>query len=265
MGAKELKAAILQEAVSGKLVPQIASDGNAKDLLEQIRKEKLSHGLDFANAKSGKKKLKKEAALAGSNPCDINDDELPFEIPETWCWCRLGEILKEIIVPQRDKPKEFGGTIPWCRIEDRDGDFLNGTKSNQYVSDKTIQEMNLKVNPVGTVLSASSGASIGSILINTVECCTNQTFIGLVSGKNLLNNYLYYYLHSIIPKLKLMGSGTTLAYISREKYATMPFPLPPVAEQKRIVRALETILPVIDEYRKKEEELARLILSRKIL
>ena len=62
-----------------------------------------------------------------------------------------------------------------------------------------------------------------------------------------------------------MGSGTTLAYISREKYATMPFPLPPVGEQKRIVRALEAILPVIDEYRKKEEELARLILSRKII
>ena len=265
MGAKELKAAILQEAVSGKLVPQIASEGNAINLLEQIRKEKMSHGLDFANAKSGKRKSKKETALAGSNPCDITEDEIPFEIPENWCWCRLGEILKEIIVPQRDKPKEFGGTIPWCRIEDRDGDFLNGTKSNQFVSDKTIQEMNLKVNPVGTVLSASSGASIGSILINTVECCTNQTFIGLVSGKNLLNNYLYYYLHSIIPKLKLMGSGTTLAYISREKYATMPFPLPPVGEQKRIVRALEAILPVIDEYRKKEEELARLILSRKII
>ena len=52
MGAKELKAAILQEAVSGKLVPQIASEGNARNLLEQIRKEKLSHGLDFANAKS---------------------------------------------------------------------------------------------------------------------------------------------------------------------------------------------------------------------
>ena len=74
MGAKELKAAILQEAVSGKLVPQIASEGNAKDLLEQIRKEKLSHGLDFANAKSGKRKSKKETALAGSNQCDNNED-----------------------------------------------------------------------------------------------------------------------------------------------------------------------------------------------
>ena len=75
MGAKELKAAILQEAISGRLVPQIASEGNARDLLEEIRKEKLSHGLDFANAKSGKKKSKKETALADSNPCDNRIEE----------------------------------------------------------------------------------------------------------------------------------------------------------------------------------------------
>ena len=86
MGAKELKAAILQEAISGRLVPQIASEGNARDLLEEIRKEKLSHGLDFANAKSGERKSKKETALADSNPCYIKEDEIPFEIPENWCW-----------------------------------------------------------------------------------------------------------------------------------------------------------------------------------
>ena len=93
MTAKDLKNALLQEAVQGKLVPQIASEGNARDLLEEIRKEKLSHGLDFANAKSGKRKSKKETALAGSNPCDITEEEIPFEIPENWCWCRLGEIV----------------------------------------------------------------------------------------------------------------------------------------------------------------------------
>ena len=98
MTAKDLKTALLQEAVQGKLVPQIASERNARDLLEEIRKEKLSHGLDLRleaslaiNAKSGKRKSKKETALAGSNPCDITEDEIPFEIPENWCWCRLGD------------------------------------------------------------------------------------------------------------------------------------------------------------------------------
>ena len=96
MTAKDLKNALLQEAVQGKLVPQITSEGNARDLLEEIRKEKLSHGLDFANAKSGKRKSKKETALAGSNPCDITEEEIPFDIPESWCWCRLGEISSEL-------------------------------------------------------------------------------------------------------------------------------------------------------------------------
>ena len=92
MTAKDLKNALLQEAVQGRLVPQIASEGNARDLLEEIRKEKLSHGLDFANAKSGKRKSKKETALAGLNPCDIKEEEIPFDIPENWCcvdWGRL--------------------------------------------------------------------------------------------------------------------------------------------------------------------------------
>ena len=93
MTAKDLKNALLQEAVQGKLVPQITSEGNARDLLEEIRKEKLSHGLDFANAKSGKRKSKKETALAGSNPCDITEEEIPFDIPESWCWCRLGDLV----------------------------------------------------------------------------------------------------------------------------------------------------------------------------
>ena len=264
MTAKDLKNALLQEAVQGKLVPQIASEGNARDLLEEIRKEKLSHGLDFANAKSGKRKLKKETALAGSNPCDITEDEIPFDIPENWCWCRLGEIINEFLVPQRDKPKVFSGNIPWCRIEDIEGMYLNGTLSNKYVSMETVKTMNLKVNPIGTVISANS-ASIGAAAITTVECCTNQTFIGLVCSGALYNYYLYYYLKSITDKLKKMGSVTTISYISKDKYKEMLFPLPPLAEQKRIVRALEAILPVIDEYRKKEEELARLILSRKII
>lgn len=117
MTAKDLKNALLQEAVQGKLVPQIASEGNARDLLEEIRKEKLSHGLDFANAKSGKRKSKKETALAGSNPCDITEDEIPFDIPESWCWCRWGggnlEISSEVV-----ESKEMKQQIQVCHVSD---------------------------------------------------------------------------------------------------------------------------------------------------
>ena len=92
MGAKELKAAILQEAISGRLVPQIASEGNARDLLEEIRKEKARL------IKEGK--LKKEKPLP-----EITEDEIPFDIPESWCWCRLGEIVHNN--GQKTPDKEF--------------------------------------------------------------------------------------------------------------------------------------------------------------
>ena len=137
MTAKDLKNALLQEAVQGKLVPQIASEGNARDLLEEIRKEKLSHGLDFANAKSVKRKSKKETALAGSNPCDISDDEIPFDIPENWCWCRLGEIVP-FGVCQNAEPQEINDEDWILDLEDIEKD------SGKILSFKTKKEVDSK-------------------------------------------------------------------------------------------------------------------------
>ena len=74
----------------------------------ELFRKKMSHGLDFANAKSGKKKSKKETALAGSNPCDIPEDQIPFEIPENWCWCRLGDVCDAQLGKTLDKSKNKG-------------------------------------------------------------------------------------------------------------------------------------------------------------
>ena len=99
MTAKDLKNALLQEAVQGKLVPQIAAEGNARDLLEEIRKEKLSHG--FANSYGicdGKNKKTKSSDLRSKSQIrvttEITEDEIPFEIPENWCWCQGKRIIK---------------------------------------------------------------------------------------------------------------------------------------------------------------------------
>ena len=86
--------------------------------------------------------------------------------------------------------------------EDKEGIYLNGTQSGQYVSQKTIDEMNLRVCPVGTILAACSSASIGTVLITTVECCTNQTFNGLVCNEKMYNWYLFYYLKSKTTEMK---------------------------------------------------------------
>lgn len=226
-----LKSKLIDAAIQGKLTEQLPEDGDAEDLYNQIQDEKARL------IKEGK--IKKEKPLP-----DISEDEIPFEIPKSWKWVRIGKVINEVIVPQRDKPS-FSGNIPWCRIEDRDGIYLNGTKSGQYVSEETIREMNLRIFPVGTVLSACSGASIGTILVNTVECCTNQTFNGLVCNDLFYNWYLFWFLKSEINRLKSMGSGSAMAYISQDKIRNMLIPLPPIAEQKRIVEKLEAMMELL--------------------
>lgn len=153
---------------------------------------------------------------------------------------KLRELCKDIIVPMRDKPKEFNGSIPWCRIEDITGKYLNGTKSNQYVSDTTINEMNLKVMPIGTVICSCS-ATLGVQAITTVECCTNQTFIGLNCGEKLNNEYLYYFLNPLKSFFENLGSGTTIKYISREKFENITLDLPILSIQQKIAEVLSSL------------------------
>ena len=255
MTDKDLKNALLQEAVQGKLVPQIASEGNARDLLEEIRKEKLSHGLDFANAKSGKRKSKKETALAGSNPCDITEDEIPFEIPENWCWCRLGEIgdWKAGSTPSRSNPELYNGNIPWLKTGDlTDGDI---NEIPECISEKALESCSMRLNPIGSVLIAMYGATIGKLGILKIEATTNQACCACVPYNGIYNKYLFYYLMSQKKDFTEKAEGGAQPNISREKLVVHLLPLPPLSEQKRIVAAIEKFMPLIEEYGKKESAL----------
>ena len=241
------KKAILQEAVQGKLVPQIAAEGNARDLLEEIRKEKLSHGLDFANAKSGKRKSKKETALAGSNPCDITEDEIPFDIPENWCWCRLGEIgdWKAGSTPSRSNPELYNGNIPWLKTGDlTDGDI---NEIPECISEKALESCSMRLNPIGSVLIAMYGATIGKLGILKIEATTNQACCACVPYNGIYNKYLFYYLMSQKKDFTEKAEGGAQPNISREKLVVHLLPLPPLSEQKRIVAAIEKMLPLCEK------------------
>lgn len=217
---KQTRQKILDLAIHGKLVPQNKSDEPASVLLERITRD---------------------------NPHYEKLTDIPFEIPESWEWIKLMNVCEDFIVPQRDKPTEFTGNIPWCRIEDIEGKYLNGSRSHQLVTKELADKMNMHLCPKGTVISACS-ASIGNQAITTVDCYTNQTFIGIVCNKTLLfNEYLYFFLESQSKNLKEMGKGTTIGYISRKKYEDYAFPLPPLAEQKRIVDKIEEIFKSLDE------------------
>ena len=261
MTAKDLKNALLQEAVQGKLVPQIASEGNARDLLEEIRKEKLSHGLDFANAKSGKRKSKKETALAGSNPCDITEDEIPFEIPESWCWCRLGEIA-EIKSSKRVFEKDYVHEgVPFFRSKEI-GDLSRGEgiHTELFITKKHYEELrcNYGVPQVEDILLTSVG-SIGNYWIcdgrefyykdgNVTQICHNDFFETKYLTSFLSSPLFYEQVNSSV-------AGTAYNALTIIKLKSLLFPLPPLAEQKRIVAAIEKFMPLIEEYGKKESAL----------
>ena len=271
MGAKELKAAILQEAVSGKLVPQIASEGNARNLLEQIRKEKLSHG--FANSygicgekdkksKSCDLRSKSQIRVTKKELLEITEEEIPFEIPENWCWCRLGE-LAEIITK--------GSSPSWQGINYVDEGILFVTSENvgdeelllskrKFLEQKFNEIQPRSILQKGDILTNIVGASIGRTAIFDLDIKNaniNQA-VALIRLKNKqLNSYIVKVLNSktIIDQMTDNTVNTARANISLTTVENFKIPLPPLAEQKRIVAAIEKFMPLIEEYGKKETQL----------
>lgn len=247
MTAKDLKNALLQEAVQGKLVPQIASEGNARDLLEEIRKEKLSHGLDLRleaslaiNAKSGKRKSKKETALAGSNPCDITEDEIPFDIPESWCWCRLGEIT-EITMGQSPEGINVGETVQGMEFH----------QGKIFFTDKIIGKSNQQTSEITKVAKENSillcmRAPVGKINITDREICIGRGLSSIIPFFNVDTMFLYYLLETLESDFNKKATGSTFKAITGDIVRNQAIPLPPLAEQKRIVAAIEKLLPLCD-------------------
>lgn len=270
MTAKDLKNALLQEAVQGKLVPQIASEGNARDLLEEIRKEKLSHGLDLRleaslaiNAKSGKRKSKKETALAGSNPCDITEDEIPFDIPESWCWCRLIDVLKDKpsngISPKEvkyeTKIRSLSLSATTSGVFDSNAfkyvELDNNTASKYWLkkNDLLIQRSNSR-ELVGTscIYYGDDNLFIYPDLMMRMQVQQNikLAYIDYVLKSPHVRNYF---------SKNASGTSDSMPKINQTIVCNTLIPLPPLAEQKRIVSELEKFMPLIEEYGKKETQL----------
>ena len=180
---------------------------------------------------------------------------------EGWEYKKLGEICLDFIVPQRDKPTSFDGDIPWCRIEDIEGKYLNGSLSGQMVSKELADRMNMHICPKGTVICACS-ASIGNQAIATVDCYTNQTFIGIVPNSSVLyNEFLFFFFKARKKELIQMGTGATIKYISKKKFQGMRISIPPLSEQERIVSELDLLQSIIEKKKSQLKEYDQLAQS----
>ena len=189
-----------------------------------------------------------------------NTPDIRFKgFTEPWKQRKLSDEFSDFIVPMRDKPKEFGGNIPWTRIEDIEGKYLNGTLSEQYVTEVTVKEMNLKIIPKDSLI-VSSSATFGAVAVVTQDLITNQTFIGLIpNDKNTLDYwYAFFYSDNARKYMRLQSAGSTIFYIARESFENMPIKIPSEEEMIRIGTYFDKLDNLITLRQRKCDEMSKL-------
>lgn len=237
MDTKKLRQKILDLAIRGKLVPQDPNDEPASVLLERIRAEKEQL------IKEGKIKRSKKSAATDKS----HYENVPFEIPENWCWTTLGEVGKwqSGATPSRLCKEYYGGDIPWLKTGDLNDGYI--TDIPEYITQKALKETSVKLNPAGSVLIAMYGATIGKVGILTFPATTNQACCACVEYEATDQQYLFYFLLSHKENFIRQGGGGAQPNISKEKIVETLLPLPPFNEQKRIVNEVEKWFSIIDK------------------
>lgn len=242
MTPEQLKASILQYAIQGKLVEQRPEEGTAEELYQQIQAEKQRL------IKEGK--IKKEKPLP-----EIAEDEKPFDIPGNWLWLRVGDAGSwgSGATPSRTNPAYYGGSIPWLKTGDLNDGIIKEVP--EFITELALEKTSVRLNPVGSVLMAMYGATIGKLGILEIPVTTNQACCACIPYAGMYNKYLFYYLMSMRQTFIGMAEGGAQPNISKEKIVNSLLPLPPLAEQHRIVAKIEELLPLVDRYAAAYEKL----------
>lgn len=175
-------------------------------------------------------------------------DEVPFDIPESWEWVRLGNIgdWGSGATPNRTTPEYYNGNIPWLKTGDLNDNYI--TDIPETITELALAKTSVRLNPIGSVLIAMYGATIGKLGILKIPATTNQACCACVPFTDIYNEFLFYFLMSQKVAFVKRGEGGAQPNISKEKIVSTLMPLPPVAEQKRIVEKLRILQPYIDYY-----------------
>ena len=219
---KQAKSKILDLAIHGKLVPQDPNDEPASELLKRI------------NSKA-------------EITCDNGHyPNIPFDIPRNWIWVELGKIgrWQSGSTPNRLNKAYYGGNIPWLKTGDLNDGYI--THIPEYITEKALNETSVKLNPIGSVLIAMYGATIGKIGILTFAATTNQACCACDVFEGIEKEYLFYFLLSHKEEFIKLGGGGAQPNISKEKIVSTYIPLPPNAEQIRIIKTIHQLFDQLD-------------------
>lgn len=224
---------VLELAMQGKLVPQLPEEGTAASLLEEVAAER-QRLID-------EKKIKKTKPLP-----EISEEEIPYEIPESWEWVRLGSIG---VVTSGGTPNTSvedywkDAHIPWitpAAMSDNNKMYFDELSNMRYINELGYQNSSAKLIKKKSIIY-SSRAPIGYINIVPFDYTTNQGCKSLSTFQQVNVEYVYYSIMSRKEEIIRSGSGSTFKEISGTKFSNITIPLPPVKEQERIVNKLDEI------------------------
>lgn len=242
---ENLNQAILQEAVQGKLVPQDPNDEPACELLKRIKAEKNNIGLKPSDDRTLNSPAFKGRATKKEKPLPpIKPEEIPFEIPESWVWCRLSEIVRITGggTPSMMNSAYWNGDIPWVSPKDMKSEFIYD--SEMKITEKAVRETTANLIPQGSILIVGRSGILKRkvpVAINKIDCAVNQdmkVYIPTLFEMNRYIQFMFLGMEEIILK-RFVKFGMTVHSLKYEEFANMPIPLPPVSEQKRIVVEIE--------------------------
>lgn len=240
MTPQELKNSILQLAIQGKLVEQRPEEGTAEELYQQIQEEK--------QRLIAEKKIKKEKSLP-----EITEDEKPFDIPDSWKWVRIGEVFS---VVRGSSPRPKGSPLYWSNTE-TEFNWVTikdiSIYSQNGVLSKTLEHLTAKGSELSTfvgkgeIIVAVSGSTTGKHCILGVDGYIYDGLAAILNPtKIIFNKYIYYFFNWIYEKINSQKIGSAFPNINTDILKNTIMPLPPLAEQKRIVEKLEQMLPLCE-------------------
>ncbi|MCG3783646.1 restriction endonuclease subunit S [Delftia acidovorans] len=228
-GVARLRELILTLAVQGKLVPQDSADEPAGVLLQKMRAEK-----DRLIAEG---KIRREKPFAENK--NAGD---PFELPKGWALCRLGDLLLSIRsggTPSKQNPGYWNGEIPWASVKDlRFGEPISETQD--FITQAGL-DAGSELAPAGSILICTR-MGLGKIGEALIDIAINQDLKAVQLGKGIHKQYFINYFKT----LTVVGSGMTVAGIKQDELLGFLVPLPPEAEQARIVARVEELMRLCD-------------------
>lgn len=234
----QLRQAFLREAMQGKLVEQNSKDGNATELLKKIKaeKEKLI----------SEKKLKKEKELS-----PIKEEEIPFDIPKNWVWCRLNEVCLQIVDCPHSTPKYLHNETGYYGIDTTCIDDLGNIVRLRNLSKEGYDERVRRLVPTENDIVYAREGSIGlaAFIPKDKNICLGQRVMLFRSAKGIDSTFLKMVVSDESYKNRLLEKhrGMGAKHVNVKDIVSSVIPLPPLAEQKRIVKKLEEVMNLCEE------------------